>query len=596
MNKATHRSRAEWVRQALTAAALSAVVTLGGMTVPMPAFAVTYGTGTLTISQSHNAQATYDGYRVFRAVVNTEDKATDIVWENDVTKRVVLAYLDGQGYSSWLTSNNHTEAINGIPAHDIAQNAAEFISEKVQSSATDTDANTTPRSTVGSSFASGLARALVTASTASTDAIAKVSGTPVSTGQQFSGTEGYYLFVTTASTIGDNEAGTAPIWVALSSAKSKTIAEKSAIPSLVKTVREDSNNTYGLWSDANRDQGIQYRLEGSVAQNVQSYAKYYYQFVDSMQGLEMNTAELSGVVIKVNGEDVTQAVKSQVGNNAITFSGGTLTVTINDLLDLGKTITKDTKVIVEYTAHLNDSSRIGGDGNPNTAYVRYSSNPAVATNPSSSSDKPDSVNSSTDKTPDQTVRAFTFALEILKVDQDTREALPGAKFTLQVANSSTDADSRGKYVQANGSLSTTEYEFTTDGSGKINVPRIDEGVYTLHEKTPPTQHKALAQDVTITVGRSYDNSGTLSGLTAQVSGGNGLFVSSPNAYQDGIVSAVYTDGKVSLRVSDKLETYLPGTGLTMTQAGVAFGSVCVVIGLVGIIRYRKRRTDDGESD
>ena len=592
MGKTTHRPGAGWVRQVLMASALSATVTLGGMAVPTPAFAVTYGNGTLTINQSHNAQATYDGYRVFRAVVDTEDKATDIVWDNDATKSAVLAYLDGQGYPAWLSSNGHT----GTGAHDIAQNAAGFISEKVLSSATDTDAGTTPRTTVGSSFASGLARALVTASTASTGAISKVSGTPVSTGQQFSGTEGYYLFVTTDSTIGDNEAGTAPIWVAISSAKPKTIAEKSAIPSLVKTVREDSNNTYGLWSDANLNQGIQYRLEGSVAQNVQSYAKYYYQFVDSMQGLEMSEAELGGVVVKVNGEDVTQVVKTKTGNNAITFAGGTLTVTINDLLDLGKTITKDTKVVVEYTAHLNGSATIGGNGNPNTAYVRYSSNPAVATNPAAAATSPESVGNSTDKTPDQITKAFTFDLEITKVDQDTREVLSGAKFTLQVANSSTDAGSKGKYVQANGSLDATAYEFTTDANGKIDVPRIDEGVYVLHETTPPASHKSLAQDVTITIGREYNSSGSLTGLTAQVSGGNNLFVQSPSASQDGITGADYASGKASLRVSDKLETYLPGTGLTMTQAGVAFGGMCVVIGLVGIIRYRKRGTDDGERD
>lgn len=558
----------------VVAAGIAAAISVGGVAgAVLPAMAAT---GKVTITQRSNAGARYDGYRVFRANVDAQDRATDVTWESDAIKAATLAYLDTQGYAAWLTANGHTAAVNGVSAHDIAQNAAGFISEMVQSSATDEQAATTPRTTKGSSFANGLARALVAAGIA--------PATPTSgqaTGSAFTGEQGYYLFVTHSetegNTIGTGEAGTAPIWVAVG-ATAKSIAGKESVPAIsAKQSLEDSTGAYGLAADANRMQSVSYRLTGTVAANANAFERYHYEFDDAMTGLEMSTSELSALTVKIDGTDVTSKVKSQSGSS-ITFSGGSLKVVIADLLSLGQTIKADTTVVVDYQAHLNASAVTGSTGNANTVSLTYSSNPSIT----------DELTGS----PSVTIKTYAYALEVAKVDQDTREALSGAKFTIQVASDSSDAASRGKYVQADGSLGTTAHSFVTDSSGKFSVAGIDEGTYIIHEVAAPAEHKLLAADAKLVVSRTFDASGALTGLSATISGGNGLFATSPAAHQDGVTAAEVSSGKVGARISDKRETYLPGTGLTTTSAGIAVGLTLVAGGLVGLTRMRKGGRDE----
>lgn len=535
--------------------------------------------GSVTIAQAHNTGAKYDGYRLFKADVDADDKATNITWEDNGIKSAVLAYLDTQGYAAWLASEGHTAAVDGVAAHDIAQNAADFISEKIQGSATDTEAGTTPRTTRGDSFANGLARAIAGAGIA-----AQTPAGGQNTGAAFTGPQGYYLFVThdeaADNTIGVGEAGTAPIWVAVG-ATAKNITEKSAVPTVTKTVREDASGAYGESADANRAQDVDFRLEGTVAADANAFESYFYEFTDTMTGLEMGASDVAALTVKVDGSDVTNAVKAQEGSK-VEFAGGKLTVTIPDLLALGRPITKDTVVVVDYKAHLNADAVCGSTGNPNTVSLNYSSDPAKT--------------SAHTSTPEKTVRTYAYAIKVVKVDQDTREVLPGAKFTIQVADGNTDAASKGKYVQADGSLGATAYEFTTDASGEFQVLGIDEGVYTIRETAAPADHKQLAADVTLTVTGTRDAAGALTALAATVSGGNGLFVTNPAAHQDGVTGTVIADGTVSARISDKKETYLPGTGLTTSAAGVVVGFTLITGGLVGLGRAQRRKAGGNDAE
>jgi hypothetical protein len=84
---------------------------------------------------------------------------------------------------------------------------------------------------------------------------------------------------------------------------------------------------------------------------------------------------------------------------------------------------------------------------------------------------------------------------------------------------------------------------------------------------------------------------------AAITGANDMWYGNPQSHQDGLfdLNNAVSSGKVGIRVSDKRKTYLPGTGLTTSQAGVIFGAICVTAGLVGIIRYRKRESEDDES-
>jgi len=524
--------------------------------------------GSVTISQQHNTGATYDGYRIFKADVDSTGNATNITWESDTVRSTVLAYLDSCDYGTWLANEGHTDSANGVTPHDNAQNAADYIGDKIHNSAEDAEAHTIPPTTKGDTFANGLARELAS------KGVGKVTQ-GLASDTAYTGEQGYYLFVTHAGTIGTDEAGTAPIWVAVG-ATAQTITEKSAIPTVKKEVKEDSGTEYGIAADAHRGQAMSYRLTGTVAANANSFETYFYEFVDTMSGMVMDDADVGNVTVKIDGTDVTTTLKGQTGNS-ITYNDGVLTVTIADLLRLG-TIHAGSKVTVDYNAHLATDAQMGQAGNKNTVVLNYSSDPASTGSKAAASAS--------------TVTTYAYALELKKVDQGTREALGNAEFTMQVADSSTDAASKGKYVQVDGSLSTTAYTFKTGADGTFAVQGIDEGTYIIHEVNPPANHKALAADMTLTISRTFDSTGALSGLSAEVTGGNGLFVSNPQDGQDGITEASTATGEVDLTVSNKRETYLPGTGMTTSSAGIVAGFLLLTGGLVGVVHRFEGDMDD----
>ena len=85
----------------------------------------------------------------------------------------------------------------------------------------------------------------------------------------------------------------------------------------------------------------------------------------------------------------------------------------------GATVTKDSKITVEFTATLNDKAVIGAPGNPNEAKLEYSNNPY-----DNGEGKPE-----TGETPWDKVVVFTYELIADKVDGEGKP-LEGAGFTL----------------------------------------------------------------------------------------------------------------------------------------------------------------------
>jgi hypothetical protein len=562
------------VKRNICHAVTAGLLSVGMAFAAVPAYAAPGGN--ITFETTDNASATYDGYLVFKANVATDYKATDIEWASDGMKTAVLAYLDSDssaaGYKQWLQTSHHISAAYDATntamkaAHDLAQNAADYISSRIAADTADANANTTPKTTLGTSFASGLARYLVSQGVAKT-----FDGQSTYTG----GEQGYYLIVTHNDTIGTGEAGTAPIWLPLGAAD-ETVTAKDSVPTVSKQVQDDLG-TWGTAADAHKGQALSFKLTGTVADNVNAYEQYYYKMTDTMTNLAMTPEQVNAVTVTVNGVDKTAAIKTADGGS-ISYDSGVLTVTIPNLLTLGSTITKDTQVVVTYSAQLTGDSIVqGGDGNANNVVLEYSSNPLVYT-------EHDSTTGSTAKT-------YAYTLELTKVDEDTREKLNGAKFTMRVKDDASaslnDASSKGKYVQADGTLGTEPYQFTTV-DGKFSVANLDEGVYVLHETQAPPAHKSLAADVEITIDGTFTGN-ALTEVASTVTGGDGGFVSPADTEaKSGIIAATASNGKIEVRISDKNETYLPGTGMTTSAAGMILGAGLVTAGIIGAVRARKK--------
>ena len=138
--------------------------------------------------------------------------------------------------------------------------------------------------------------------------------------------------------------------------------------------------------------------------------------------------------------DVTSYFYKGVGTDNET-TGTTIEVGILDLkaLSLLKDpkpvvgpITAETKVVLTYTATLNENAVIAGDGNPNDVKLSYSNNPNNSGN--GSTEPPENPNKPTPthptgESPKIEVVTYTTELTILKTDEDNK-FLPGVEFTL----------------------------------------------------------------------------------------------------------------------------------------------------------------------
>ena len=567
-------------RSALAIAMTAAIgmPSIAMMAQPSQAYAAD-GSVTITAKDNTETPQTYKVYQVFTADIDNQNKAQHIAW-NDAYKDTVLTFLNANGYAEWLTANNHKDATSAANP----QNAAEYIAAMIEGSAADTGAATTPKTVAGDTFAMNLAQAL--------DAVGATSS--ATAGTAFTGAEGYYLFVSDANGVGEREVGTAPIWVPLGGSTT-TITEKTSVPTVNKQVKEDSGTEFGKAADANQAQELDYLLTGTLPSNIGAFESYHYKFEDQLPAgkMDMKGSDVSSVVVKVDGKDVT----SQVGVN---YANSMLTVNIEDLLALEDpasdatpkakiAITKDTQVTVEYKAHLTTGSTIGSAGNQNEVELTYTADP---------------VHKQDQKGLKSQAKAFTYQLDIVKADKQTGEKLANAKFTLQVAQGNSDADSVGKYVQADGSLGTTAYEFTTSSDGKFTVPRIDEGTYTVHETAAPEGYAAEDADITIVISSTLDQqAGACTNLTATVSGGEAAgaatdvathLAGADDVSKFGVGAPNVEAGTVGVVTSDPKEIVMPVTGLEGTTALVIGATAAVVIGGASLLLTRKRKEEGQE--
>ena len=510
-------------------AGLGMLLGMGLAMQPTPAVA---DQATLTIRQRHNGEATYDAYQLFLADIDEHDQASHVSWASEATKDELLAFLDDHGYQEWL-SQHHPDA----DQHDRAQNAAEYLALMIEGSPTDTGAGGDPRTTASGSFANDLAHALASSALVPERA---------TTDEPFVGEEGYWLFVTTDATTQDpSEAGTAPIFLPLGGSVT-TLYEKSSVPTLDKEVYEDSTKTWGKVADANVTQSVPYRLTGTLPTNYGTFDHYHYRFTDTLsEGLDLEGSDDPrnplGLTIRIDDK----AVDIDATNLSITCEGRTLTVDFADLKAScwdDYAITKDSVITVEYRAHLNASCLLGAPGNPNVVYLTYTDDP---------------ISEGDGRTEEVPAKVFAYKLRLVKNDGQTGEALSGATFTIQVAEGNADEGSRGKFVQADGSLSDTPHLFVTDGQGAFEVAGLDEGLYRIAEQEAPEGFNIAEPAFDLHIGSSLDHGErTLTTLEATVSTPGGQASSSA-----GVSTVDGNAGTVTVTAKNERIFGLPLTGL-----------------------------------
>jgi hypothetical protein len=552
-------------RMAATAG-LALAMALGPVVVPVAAFAddttTTSANGSVTILQNANNKSdatTTLGYQIFKADVvdnGTSKTASNITWASEEVGKVVVEQI---------------KALDKSYKGTTAQDAADYLSTHLPAEGSSGTSTIIESNKLYSNIANALREDTNLTPTELTIGVAQNLPT------------GYWLFLTntTSTDTGTNQVGSAPIY-AVVGGSALTVSPKTTLPTVTKQVKNDA--TGADWSnvaDSQVGQSLQYRLIGSVADSIPSYTTYYYKFTDTLSaGL---TADSSTVAVTVETDGTSYTVPATVTTTDASYTNYTTALTTNtdntsvlgveftDLKSLkdasGTTIPVNgtTKVYVTYSAALNSNAVVANGYNDNSVMLTYSNNPGT-----------DSKGYSTPSS----VRDYTFKLNLVKVDSSQQSTkLPGAKFTIQATNP--DEGAGTQYVQADGSLGDTAYEFTTDSTGSISVSGLDVGKYTVVETQAPSSYNTVAS-FDFEIRATYDTTGALTKVEASSSNSTAADASTD------------TNGLVTVTVKDKPGMSLPLTG----QAGVTItwiaGGAVLALGITHLVRSRKNSEDNAE--
>lgn len=531
-------------RLAVTAG-LTAALSFGGVMAPVTmAFAEGAATGSVTIKNANNNVTDFKGYKIFDAnVVKDENGKTlvsNITWANEKVEAAVKGVITEIEPSANIAT---------------AQDAAEWIKGHVM--------GTDEEFRVASESAAYKIAAAVSAVTNLDDSS---DYTTTSNGVANNLSHGYWLFVTDASTVTGVEAATAPIFTVVGDEAVK-INEKTSIPTVNKEVKE--NGTWGNVSDSQIGEEIEYRLTGSVADNIDTFTTYTYEFHDHLSvGLE---AIPSSVVVTINGQPVQPTNNYNVKltdtlDASKKVTGHDLMISFTDLKAAAKasnvTLTKNSEVVVTYKAKLTRDAEYTATGNTNEVTLVYSNDP---------------MSEGTGTSTPKKVTDYVFGLDITKVEEGNTDKKLAAGFKVKVVNNG-DSASAGKWLKDDGTLVETKenaFEFMTDAtSGKVLIPGLVKGTYEIAETTTPSGYNTIAP-FQITVTPTYDENGKLSTLAV----GEDVEKVTPGTANGSVMS---------ITIENKKGSGLPLTGLNgVTFTWIAGGAV-LCIGVAHLIRSRKQ--------
>ncbi len=278
---------------------------------------------------------------------------------------------------------------------------------------------------------------------------------------------GYYLVDTTMGSICSLNT-TAPDAV---------IQEKNQAPSVEKEVEEDSTGAYGETNDADITQTVNFKTTITVQKGTENFVLH--DTMDAGFTLDPDSITVAGATA---GTDYT------VATDGLT-DGCTFEVKFEDSY-ISKLAAGD-KVVVTYSATLNNKAVVGTEGNKNTTYITYG---AAQTSEE-----------------DHTVTK-TWGVDLTKVDGTTKEALQGATFvlykeiTIPATEEGAEATTSKKYaIVADGKLTgwadTEEAatKLTSDKNGLISVDGLDSDTYWFKETDAPAGYNLLKSPAKVTI-------------------------------------------------------------------------------------------------
>lgn len=307
--------------------------------------------------------------------------------------------------------------------------------------------------------------------------------------------DGKTAYVFTVQTDGKIKVGTTE------ASDSATITVYNEKPSLEKSVK-NTDGTYDNDTDASVGDTVTWKVEASVPSNVNELKMY--KLTDKMSSaLTWENVTNADLQITTNpstaltkGTDYTLTVPTD--NTA----GGTWII---DFTEAGKTklATNNVKVItVTFNTKLNESAKIGSEGNLNDAELDYSN----AIYPTEDLTNPNGKKTpGEDKIQDQAI-VYSFQMNVLKVDGEKNTALKDVMFDLYSYTGTNSNPTEDDLKGSDGKR--IAHDLTTDANGKIQYKGLKNGTYYLVEtKTVETkdgkQYNLLKEPVKVEIKVDY---------------------------------------------------------------------------------------------
>lgn len=449
---------------------------------------------TITITNTDSSvKHTYEAYRVFEGNLDTtEEILTNINWSNGVDGAALLADLTA----------NLTDFASCTSASDVATVLVDYLDDN--------------NSTAIDAFAEVVGKHLATVAGTSTE-----NASPYTIAVQG---DGYYFIKDKNDSV--TAEGEAYSKYMLNVVRDVTIEAKDEhlVPEkkIVENGNEVSTNVASIGDE------ITFKITIDVPK-MDGYKAYTFIMNDTLsKGLTFNEIKSITVASETLVENGANGYTVETEEKA---DGSTLlTVDFKNFIRYKRYSATDSKVVVTYTAILNDDAVIGLEGNPNTVDFKYSNNP-------SSTGEGDGGDTGT--TPDSETITYTTGLNLLKVDKTSQKALKGAKFKIEgqglntvitkgtkfektpyTAGENETVDPETYYLLSDKTYSTTEpadytgdtyvlvhftkytykasgeqYEGTTDTFGKTSFEGLKPGVYTLTEIEAPDGYNLLQEPI-----------------------------------------------------------------------------------------------------
>ncbi|MDY3833054.1 MAG: SpaH/EbpB family LPXTG-anchored major pilin [Candidatus Ventricola sp.] len=360
------------------------------------------------------------------------------------------------------------------------------------------------------------------------------SVTATTTTVSFTGLDlGYYLVDTTLGTLCSLDT-TNP---------SVVMEEKNEVPTNVKTVQEDSTGKYGEKNDADIGQTVNFKSTITAQAGAENYV-FHDKMSEGLTYTGVTGITLNGAVVAESNYEVT----------APAADGDTFDVTFTQAFC--DTLKANDKIVVSYTATLNEKAVIAGAGNPNTSKVSYGVKDGTTSEPSGT-------------TPPSETTTYTWDLDVLKyANGDESKVLKDAEFVLlNSAKTKVATIVNGKVTgwadvpaAVDGTITWPENTVLTTGeNGKIEIDGLDSDTYYLREVKAPNGYNKLAEDIKIEI-------------------------TGPTEGQDGKLT--YTT--VVAKVNNQSGTELPSTGGIGTTIFYVAGGVLVIGAAALLIAKRKK--------